>query len=296
MTKSEPQFSIIIPTYNRENFLQLAIDSVRNQYFTDWECIVIDDGSTDHTRELIESIQKADERIKYFYQENKERSAARNHGIRESTGNYICFLDSDDTFDQHFLSELMFKIEATNADLLISSLEVNDVESTVVHEIEDDAFTLDYFFSNSIGTVRCCLNKSKLKEIHFDENVRISEDTLFLCDLMATNPTICIVPKAIYKSVIHDNNSVNYKRFNAYQERLKTLQLILTKPYAAQLDSNLVKDTLSNCFFGIFKFYYFNGRTLLARWTMIKSLLLYPRRKTKEKLNLILFAHSKNLF
>jgi len=87
-------FSIIIPTYNRKLFLKKAIDSVLQQTFGNFEVIIVDDGSTDRTSELIATYK--DNRIKYFYQNNKGPSSARNFAIKESKYEYICPLDSDD--------------------------------------------------------------------------------------------------------------------------------------------------------------------------------------------------------
>lgn len=89
-----PFFSIVIPTYNRADTVISSVESVLDQTFRDFEVIVIDDGSTDETRKVIEGI--SDARIKYFWKENGERGAARNFGISKSAGDYITFLDSDD--------------------------------------------------------------------------------------------------------------------------------------------------------------------------------------------------------
>jgi len=85
--------SVIIPAYNREKFIERSIESVLSQTYQDFEIIVVDDGSTDNTKKVLE---RYDGKIKYFYQENGGSSAARNRGIQESTGEYIAFLDSDD--------------------------------------------------------------------------------------------------------------------------------------------------------------------------------------------------------
>lgn len=92
---SLPSISFIIPTYNRANTLPEAIKSVLEQSMSNWELLVVDDGSTDKTRELINSFQN-DNRVRYFFQENRGVSAARNRGIDESKGEYLIFLDSDD--------------------------------------------------------------------------------------------------------------------------------------------------------------------------------------------------------
>ncbi len=88
-----PKVSVIIPTYNREQFIVRAINSVLSQIYRDFEIIIVDDGSTDHTKNILDQFNG---KIKYIYQDNQGVSAARNRGIQESSGQYIAFLDSDD--------------------------------------------------------------------------------------------------------------------------------------------------------------------------------------------------------
>ncbi len=96
--------SVIIPTYNYGEFIGDAIDSVLNQTYKDYEIIIVDDGSTDNTIEILEEYRdKAD--IRYFYQENKGPAAARNLGVKKSTGKYISFLDADDVYVPEKLEE-----------------------------------------------------------------------------------------------------------------------------------------------------------------------------------------------
>jgi len=90
-----PFFSIIIPSYNRAEYLSVAINSILAQEFQDYEIIVIDDGSTDNTRTVLSAMQN-NSKIKSFFKENEERSIARNYGIMKASGKYIGFLDSDD--------------------------------------------------------------------------------------------------------------------------------------------------------------------------------------------------------
>lgn len=98
-----PFFSIIIPTYNRASWLPRTIQSVIAQSETDFELLVIDDGSTDETRKVVKAIN--DPRIRYHFQENAERGAARNKGVQLARGRYVHFLDSDDVFFEGHLSE-----------------------------------------------------------------------------------------------------------------------------------------------------------------------------------------------
>lgn len=92
----EPKFSVVIPVFNREMQIKHCIDSVLAQDYNSFEVIVVDDGSTDRTGIIIQSI--SDPRLRYIRQENKERGAARNNGWNNATGDYITFLDSDDEF------------------------------------------------------------------------------------------------------------------------------------------------------------------------------------------------------
>lgn len=88
--------SIIIPCYNYGRLLAETLDSVAAQTHTEWECLIIDDGSADNTREVAEGYQQHDKRFRYLHQQNKGMSAARNWGITEARGNYLQFLDADD--------------------------------------------------------------------------------------------------------------------------------------------------------------------------------------------------------
>ncbi len=97
-----PKVSVIIPTYNRMHLIARAIDSVLAQTFTDYEIIVIDDGSKDDTQQILQTYQT---KIKYIFQDNQGISEARNRGIQESKGEYIAFLDSDDWWAPEKLTE-----------------------------------------------------------------------------------------------------------------------------------------------------------------------------------------------
>jgi glycosyltransferase involved in cell wall biosynthesis len=98
--------SVIIPTYNREKFLQEAVNSVLNQTYKNLEIIIVDDGSTDNTRAVVENYLK-DKRVKYFFQKNKGHSVARNTGIINATGKYIMFLDDDDYYFPYSVDKLL---------------------------------------------------------------------------------------------------------------------------------------------------------------------------------------------
>lgn len=113
----EPLISIIIPTHNRAHLIEETLNSVINQSYNNWECIVIDDGSKDNTAKVVSSIK--DERIKYFYQEHGERSKARNLGLSKANGEFIQFLDSDDLLQE---SKLEVSIALLNQETSANNL------------------------------------------------------------------------------------------------------------------------------------------------------------------------------
>lgn len=97
--------SVIIPFYNRAKFLEDALNSVLAQTYTDWECIIVDDGSTDNSKEIAIKFSQRDSRFKYIYQTNKGASAARNAGLNEIRGDWVQFLDSDDIIEPEKLKK-----------------------------------------------------------------------------------------------------------------------------------------------------------------------------------------------
>jgi len=97
MSDSQPLISVITPTYNRADFVVEAVESVLAQTYPHFELLIVDDGSTDNTREVLEPYLK-DGRIRLFYQENQGQSVARNRGLDEATGDFVCFLDSDNAW------------------------------------------------------------------------------------------------------------------------------------------------------------------------------------------------------
>ena len=111
-----PSISVIVPAYQAEKFLKNCVESVRNQTFTDWELLLIDDGSRDKTREIGEACAREDDRVRYFRKKNGGVSSARNYGLREAKGDYIAFLDADDRFEIRCLETLWNAREQAEAD------------------------------------------------------------------------------------------------------------------------------------------------------------------------------------
>ena len=104
--------SIIVPVYNVESYLKECLESIRQQTFTDFEVILVNDGSTDSSKEICERFCQQDSRFKLVTQANQGVSIARNRGVRESIGEYIMFVDSDDIIKANILDVLLSYMKA----------------------------------------------------------------------------------------------------------------------------------------------------------------------------------------
>lgn len=130
----KPLFSIVIPCYNVEKYLKIAIQSILLQPFENWEIILIDDGSTDLTRSIIKQYAEMDSRIYSYFQENKGVSEARNFGIKHASGMYIYFCDADDTISNNLLLYLANVLVKESPDLFVFGYRKVDSNYSILRE------------------------------------------------------------------------------------------------------------------------------------------------------------------
>jgi glycosyltransferase involved in cell wall biosynthesis len=144
---SKPTISIILSTYNRAEYLNDCINSVLQQTFQDFELIVVDDGSQDHTFEIVNDYLRKFNHIRYLKHQNRKLAYARNAGIQASFGDYITFLDSDDTYKpNHLQSRLEFMQANPEIDLIVGGF-----------EIAEEFFVADYFQPDQVISIRECI-------------------------------------------------------------------------------------------------------------------------------------------
>ena len=182
--------SVIVPIYNTERYLVKCLDSICNQIFTDFEVIMVDDGSTDNSRNICKEYERADKRFKYFHKENGGSSSARNFGIKIAKGEYIAFVDSDDCIDADYLDTLASYC-SEGYDIIQCGMRL--VRNGVTTELlPDDAEYRDNEFVKQVlkrdypifllqTTITKFYNRDFLlkSNVVFDENVTQSEDCLF---------------------------------------------------------------------------------------------------------------------
>lgn len=184
-------FSVIIPTYNRAGFLAESIGSVVGQSFRNWELLVIDDGSSDNTREVVHAFD--DERIKYLYKKHEERSIARNYGISRAKGEYICFLDSDDLYFENHLQVLYSRIAAEgfpvalfNTGMNISRDSGDEKRPVFDPDIYEHPFLFVWDKFLLINSV--CVHSAILEMNKFPEKFNVWEDTHLWLRVVAQYP------------------------------------------------------------------------------------------------------------
>jgi len=179
----KPTVSVIIPTYNRANLITDTINSVLSQTYKNYEIIIIDDGSTDNTKEVLSPYMN---KIAYIYQDNQGASAARNTGIRYAKGEYIAFLDSDDLW-LPFKLEKQVKILKKHKDvyLVYSNISYCDVTGTFIKIAHNPRMICSGYIPEKVllWKVQCghpptwLIRKSCFKEIgYFDTSFKMSED------------------------------------------------------------------------------------------------------------------------
>ena len=180
--------SIIIPLYNKATSIKRTIHSVLSQSYTDFELIIINDGSTDNSAEIVNK-QFYDKRIRYIYQDNAGVSSARNRGIKEAIGEWILFLDADDVLYPNALKILISK-SVFNTNIISGNFYSTDENSkkTGVKLCKEGIIQNNYFSYYwklfSIRTGCALINKNLLIKYQFDESLSRFEDLKFIIDIL----------------------------------------------------------------------------------------------------------------
>lgn len=166
-----PLVSVIMPAYNHERYVGEAAESVLNQTFTDFEFIIINDGSTDNTDEIIRGYK--DTRIRYYTQENMDAPNTINRGINLSNGKYISIINSDDIYHMDRLSALVETAESKDARFIATDLVFIDESSKV---IEDPLFKYNYWYNRLKSIYK---ETGSIKSVIFSKNIVVTSSNMF---------------------------------------------------------------------------------------------------------------------
>lgn len=219
-------FSVIIPLYNKENFIENTLKSVLNQTFTDFEVILINDGSTDSSEEKAKQFN--DSRIRYFLKENGGASSARNYGIGKAQTNYITFIDADDYWYPNFLQEMFENINCySELKVFSAAIEVETSRKVIPSSYSimktGNCEIVNYFAASLKETAICTscavFHKSIFEEIgNFDTKIKSGEDTDMWIRIGLIYPIL--FSREILARYVYDENSLskniglNYEKIN----------------------------------------------------------------------------------
>lgn len=204
-----PLVSIIVPCYNHGKYLAEALDSVIAQTYSNWECIIVDDGSTDDSANVANKYVTADERIHYLYQQNAGPSAARNNGVRNSHGKYILFLDGDNKLENYY-AEYGVKYMENHPECTLFHGRAKTFGGTEIIKKWHYTSYRDLLRFNSID---CCamIRRSDFDRVGgFDEDMRGYEDWEFFIRLLYKKDVVHQDERILFYYRVGANpNSVN---------------------------------------------------------------------------------------
>ena len=199
-----PKISIIVPVYNAEKYLHRCIDSILTQTFSDFELLLIDDGSTDKSGQLCNEYASKDNRVKVFHKQNGGVSSARNLGLDNAKGEWIAFVDSDDSVMNTYLSEL---ISSNDVDLVVSGVRFINGNTSLLPPValinikENQGLLDEQLCYSYFRTPWSKLFKNRIIQLYslrFSSFLRIGEDTDFVLRYLYEIKTLEFIPVSSY--------------------------------------------------------------------------------------------------
>ena len=225
-----PKISIIVPVYKVEKYLRRCLDSIVAQTFTDWECILVDDGSPDNSGKICDEYAGKDNRFRVFHQENQGVSAARNKGLDEAKGEWITFIDSDDWIEKEMLAELYDCAVKNEAEVVLSGLNITDGKTKGEQlKIKNGELSMPTDFTWTTQgpcaklfkrTILCKYN------IRFPNGFAIAEDLYFTFKVYWNTDKIWGMDKIFYNYFQNEKSAVHTISKEKIQDEVKIISMI----------------------------------------------------------------------
>ena len=236
-------FSIIIPCYNQINYLEDCLNSVLNQNFIEWECIIVDDGSTDGSKNIAHKFCTFDSRFKYFYKTNGGLASTRNFGIHQSTGTYILPLDGDDKIGENYLIKAFENFKLKPETKLVYCLGKLFGDSNKLYKLPDYTYET-LLFKNCIFCSAIFKKEDFLKTTGYDENMKFGyEDWEFWLQLLNKDDFVKRINSVEFYYRKHGNSMISFVKNN---ENLKTMtDYIFKKHETKYLDATQFNYSIS---------------------------------------------------
>jgi glycosyltransferase involved in cell wall biosynthesis len=276
--------SIIIPTYNRASMLDAVLNSIHEQSYTNWECLVVDDGSTDTSKEKVRQWIARDHRIKWLERPSSKKkgaNACRNFGLEKSQGSYINWFDSDDLFLPSKLEKQVSCLEDTDYEYCICMIERYDAVQKKSFGLRAEAITSDdilndYIQFNIFWTTGAPLwRKSFLLEnnLTWDEDLQQSQDYDFHICAIATSSYYCTIDTVLMRLVRHNENMSNA----VLDSHDKVLSNVMVRYKALKFQQHLLNDVSKKELFDKI-YYFFRTTTLQGKTKTSKAVFSYLKQ------------------
>lgn len=248
------KYSVIVPVFNAEGRLKRCLDSVLGQAYKNWELLLIDDGSSDNSFSICFDYAKKDGRIRVFHQENSGPSVARNVGLEQATGDWICFVDSDDFISKDYLKEIDCAIRR-NQELEMVFFGFHKLRSdgeilnTVI--LEDNNYKgvklASYLSKKGVFgfTWIKVFRRDKIGDTRFRRDLNLFEDEVFTCEVMQRCRETLVLKKALYNYVCSED-SLMRKTYEDYCQKCDEVYLAWKKLLMIQNEWKEYKDFLEN--------------------------------------------------
>ena len=204
-----PVISVIVPVYKAEAYLEECVNSIRSQSFTDFELLLVDDGSPDHCPALCEELAAKDSRIRVFHQKNQGQAAARNHALQHAMADWICFVDSDDAIHPQMLESLYWETQHNDAAIVgcdryeASSIpaDFNHPHDPIYKQLQIDEHSLLELYQADNPAYWCIWGKLIRKEIVTEIPMtegRFYEDNAVMCQWLLEANRVCLTEDTMY--------------------------------------------------------------------------------------------------
>jgi len=219
------KISVIVPVYNTEEYIEKCINSITGQTYKNLEIIVVNDGSTDNSLNILKSLQSKDSRIRIINQENKGVSAARNTGLDNATGEYIAFVDSDDYLERNMYEKMLKYMEESGADLVSARAfiiersnkpgenDYNNYIDTFTSQAQILKAYADGFLTIAVWDK--LFTKEVIGKKRFDSSV-FCEDAKFVLDICENTKKVLCTSERLYYHLKRIGNSLTNTSFNNF--------------------------------------------------------------------------------
>ena len=254
-----PLISIIVPIYNSEKYIKRCLDSIFNQDYTNFEVLCVDDGSFDGSASIIKQYN-----VKYFYQENMGQASARNKGIELSKGEWICFVDSDDSVEKNYLSSLVNGIKDDIGIVMCRIRRINENGKSSIDVVKKYGIlnAKEALVTTNIGPTNKLIRKNIIRDCKFLEGKVRFEDILFTPELIINAKKINVIDDVLYNYYVRENSTMRL-----FDDSLNDIFIVLDKlkqkPFYIYYKNEIDYIIFKNGLFGHFsRIVYFDNKTI----------------------------------